>query len=91
MDYMLEIRIIFLKLSNLLTKFNGLASNNKFSNMKHKCLRKKIFFPFHLYFIVIFNFRSRPLENNNNTILIVGGVHWLATQHLNMLLRAIRV
>ncbi|KAG8199157.1 hypothetical protein JTE90_015988 [Oedothorax gibbosus] len=35
--------------------------------------------------------RSRPLENNSNTILIVGGVHWLATQHLYMLLRAVRV
>uniref|UniRef100_T1JPJ4 Cadherin-like beta sandwich domain-containing protein n=1 Tax=Strigamia maritima TaxID=126957 RepID=T1JPJ4_STRMM len=34
--------------------------------------------------------RSRPLENNSNTVLIVGGVHWLATQHLHMLLQALR-
>lgn len=35
--------------------------------------------------------KSRPLENNTNTILIVGGVQWLATQHLLMMLRALRV
>ncbi|KAM7309234.1 cadherin-like and PC-esterase domain-containing protein 1 [Ixodes scapularis] len=34
--------------------------------------------------------RSRPLQNNSNTILIVGGVHWLATQHLHMLVKALR-
>ncbi|GAB6029952.1 cadherin-like and PC-esterase domain containing 1 [Chamberlinius hualienensis] len=34
--------------------------------------------------------RSRPLENNFQTILIVGGVHWLATQHLHLLLRVLK-
>lgn len=34
--------------------------------------------------------RSRPLENNSNTVLVVGGVHWLATQHLHMMLQALR-
>ncbi|XP_076333251.1 cadherin-like and PC-esterase domain-containing protein 1 isoform X2 [Tachypleus tridentatus] len=34
--------------------------------------------------------RSSPLENNTDTVLIVGGVHWLATQHLHMLMRALR-
>ncbi|CAN7989448.1 unnamed protein product, partial [Ixodes hexagonus] len=33
---------------------------------------------------------SKPLQNNSNTILIVGGVHWLATQHLHMLVKALR-
>ncbi|GFQ98804.1 cadherin-like and PC-esterase domain-containing protein 1 [Trichonephila clavata] len=35
--------------------------------------------------------KSRPLKNNSNTVLIVGGVQWLATQHLLMMLRALRV
>lgn len=35
--------------------------------------------------------RSRPLDNTNDTILIVGGVQWLATQHLLMLLRVLKV
>ncbi|XP_064488708.1 cadherin-like and PC-esterase domain-containing protein 1 [Ornithodoros turicata] len=34
--------------------------------------------------------RSKPLQNNSNTILVVGGVHWLATQHLYMLVKALR-
>ncbi|KAK8776920.1 hypothetical protein V5799_029735 [Amblyomma americanum] len=34
--------------------------------------------------------RSKPLQNNSNTVLIVGGVHWLATQHLYMLVKALR-
>ncbi|XP_076333149.1 cadherin-like and PC-esterase domain-containing protein 1 isoform X1 [Tachypleus tridentatus] len=34
--------------------------------------------------------RSKPLKNNTDTVLIVGGVHWLATQHLHMLMRALR-
>ncbi|XP_023209647.1 cadherin-like and PC-esterase domain-containing protein 1 isoform X2 [Centruroides sculpturatus] len=35
--------------------------------------------------------RSRPLDNTSDTILIVGGVQWLATQHLLMLLRVLKV
>ncbi|UYV69691.1 CPED1 [Cordylochernes scorpioides] len=35
--------------------------------------------------------RSRPLANDTSTVLVVGGVHWLATQHLHMLLRALKV
>ena len=30
-----------------------------------------------------------PLENSHNTVLVVGGVHWLATHHLTVLLRAL--
>ncbi|XP_066995044.2 cadherin-like and PC-esterase domain-containing protein 1 [Anabrus simplex] len=34
--------------------------------------------------------KSQPLQNTSNTVLIVGGVHWLATQHLHTLLRILR-
>ncbi|XP_046986199.1 cadherin-like and PC-esterase domain-containing protein 1 [Schistocerca americana] len=34
--------------------------------------------------------RSRPLENDSSTVLVVGGVHWLATHHLHVLLRVLR-
>ena len=30
-----------------------------------------------------------PLENNHNTVLVVGGVHWIATHHLNVIKRAL--
>ena len=33
--------------------------------------------------------RSGPLENNHNTILVVGGVHWLATHHLGVIKKAL--
>ena len=29
--------------------------------------------------------QSVPLENNENTVLVVGGVHWLATHHMKVL------
>ncbi|XP_071784213.1 cadherin-like and PC-esterase domain-containing protein 1 [Asterias amurensis] len=29
--------------------------------------------------------QSMPLENNGNTVLVVGGVHWLATHHMKVL------
>jgi len=35
-------------------------------------------------------FRSQPLQNNSSTVVIVGGVHWLATQHLHTLMRVLR-
>jgi hypothetical protein len=35
-------------------------------------------------------YRSQPLQNTSNTVVIVGGVHWLATQHLHTLLRVLR-
>lgn len=28
---------------------------------------------------------SQPLEDGSNTILVVGGVHWLAPQHLKLM------
>nr|XP_006821655.1 PREDICTED: cadherin-like and PC-esterase domain-containing protein 1-like [Saccoglossus kowalevskii] len=28
--------------------------------------------------------KTLPLENSTNTVLVVGGVHWLATHHLNV-------
>ncbi len=34
--------------------------------------------------------RSGPLENNHNTVLVVGGVHWLATHHLSVILKALQ-
>ena len=37
----------------------------------------------------IFIFRIGPLENNHNTILVVGGVHWLATHHLSVIKKAL--
>ena len=30
-------------------------------------------------------YRSGPLQNNENTVLVVGGVHWLATHHLKVI------
>ncbi|XP_047490738.1 cadherin-like and PC-esterase domain-containing protein 1 [Penaeus chinensis] len=29
--------------------------------------------------------RASPLQNNSNTVVVVGGVHWLAVQHLHIL------
>ncbi|XP_069972371.1 cadherin-like and PC-esterase domain-containing protein 1 [Penaeus vannamei] len=29
--------------------------------------------------------RAGPLQNNSNTVIVVGGVHWLAVQHLHIL------
>ena len=37
----------------------------------------------------IFISRSGPLENNHNTVLVVGGVHWLATHHLGVIKKAL--
>jgi len=34
--------------------------------------------------------KTMPLENNRNTILVVGGVHWLATHHLNVIDKALK-
>ncbi|GLG93525.1 Uncharacterized protein GBIM_00909, partial [Gryllus bimaculatus] len=34
--------------------------------------------------------KSRPLQNTTDTVIVVGGVHWLATQHLHTLLRVVR-
>ncbi|PNF28414.1 hypothetical protein B7P43_G16403, partial [Cryptotermes secundus] len=34
--------------------------------------------------------KSQPLQNTSNTVVVVGGVHWLATQHLHTLLRVLR-
>ncbi|CAG2162722.1 unnamed protein product [Oppiella nova] len=33
--------------------------------------------------------KVQPLENNSNTVLIFGGVQWLATQHIHMLLKTL--
>jgi hypothetical protein len=30
------------------------------------------------------------LENNHNTVLVVGGVHWLASHHLDVIAAALR-
>jgi hypothetical protein len=34
--------------------------------------------------------RTSPLENNSNTVLIVGGVQWLGKQHINTILSALK-
>lgn len=34
--------------------------------------------------------QSQPVQNNTNTILVVGGVHWLAPHHLNVIIRALQ-
>lgn len=34
--------------------------------------------------------KNSPLENNHNTILIIGGVHWLAAHHLNVVIKALK-
>ncbi|XP_070558831.1 cadherin-like and PC-esterase domain-containing protein 1 [Ptychodera flava] len=34
--------------------------------------------------------KTLPLENNTNTVLIVGGVHWLATHHLNVIQQSLQ-
>lgn len=34
--------------------------------------------------------KSQPLENSSRTVVVVGGVHWLATQHLHTLLRVLK-
>ena len=31
-----------------------------------------------------------PLENNHNTVLVVGGVHWLSTHHLSVLVNSLK-
>lgn len=33
---------------------------------------------------------SLPLQNNSNTILVVGGVHWLSQQHIDLIVEALR-
>ncbi|XP_071130783.1 cadherin-like and PC-esterase domain-containing protein 1 [Mytilus edulis] len=33
---------------------------------------------------------TSPLENNSNTVLVVGGVHWLGKQHINVIWKALK-
>ncbi|XP_045164832.2 cadherin-like and PC-esterase domain-containing protein 1 isoform X2 [Mercenaria mercenaria] len=33
---------------------------------------------------------SLPLQNNSNTVLVVGGVHWLAKQHIDLIIEALQ-
>ena len=37
----------------------------------------------------LYRTRVQPLENNSNTVLVFGGVQWLATQHIHMLLKTL--
>ncbi|XP_033114618.1 cadherin-like and PC-esterase domain-containing protein 1 [Anneissia japonica] len=39
--------------------------------------------PFDKAFLQVLQ-KAMPLENNENTVIVIGGVHWLATHHLNM-------
>lgn len=34
--------------------------------------------------------RTRPLSDDNKTVLVVGGVHWLAGQHLDLIIKALK-
>ena len=33
---------------------------------------------------------SKAMENSGNTVVVVGGVHWLATHHLNVLKQTLK-
>ncbi|XP_041349337.1 cadherin-like and PC-esterase domain-containing protein 1 [Gigantopelta aegis] len=33
--------------------------------------------------------KNKPLQNNSNTVLVVGGVHWLAKHHIDVVLKAL--
>lgn len=33
---------------------------------------------------------TRPLSDDNKTVLVVGGVHWLAGQHLDLIIKALK-
>jgi hypothetical protein len=35
-------------------------------------------------------YSSLPLENNSNTVLVVGGVQWLAKQHIDLIVEALQ-
>ncbi|XP_056001601.1 cadherin-like and PC-esterase domain-containing protein 1 [Ostrea edulis] len=37
-----------------------------------------------------FKFRTQPLTDDNRTVLLVGGVHWLASQHLDLIIKALK-
>lgn len=37
-----------------------------------------------------FKFRTQPLTDDNRTVLVVGGVHWLASQHLDLIIKALK-
>ena len=36
------------------------------------------------------HFRALPLENNSNTVIVVGGVHWIAKKHIDIILEALK-
>ena len=33
---------------------------------------------------------SLPLENSSRTVLVIGGVHWLAKQHIDLIIEALQ-
>ncbi|XP_061195466.1 cadherin-like and PC-esterase domain-containing protein 1 isoform X2 [Saccostrea echinata] len=33
---------------------------------------------------------TKPLSDDNRTVLVVGGVHWLASQHLDLIIKALK-
>ena len=35
-------------------------------------------------------FSSMPLSNNSATVLVVGGVQWLARQHIDLIIEALQ-
>jgi hypothetical protein len=35
-------------------------------------------------------FSAQPLKNSSDTIVVVGGVHWLATSHLHTLMNILK-
>ena len=40
--------------------------------------------------LLIFLFRLLPLENNSNTVIVVGGVHWIVKKHIDIILEVLK-
>ena len=40
--------------------------------------------------LLIFLFRFLPLENNSNTVIVVGGVHWIVKKHIDIILEVLK-
>lgn len=43
----------------------------------------------HVLFVFL-DFRSRPLENSGQTVLVVGGVQWLNSNHLKIIHKVLK-
>lgn len=59
----------------------------KCESMQLKCLPSVL--KQHVLFFFL-DFRSRPLENTGQTILVVGGVQWLNSNHLEIIHKVLK-